>query len=116
MLLRAAVRPDGAPSVVRTTSPTRPLAPQPPRQQTAGKGIPTLNPAFAFPFSPGFVTSGLELWQGLPCGRKYFRQRMWGTLAMLQAFLLDAQCWFSHLELDPDTGLVGTRKCRDAVC
>ncbi|EFJ42118.1 hypothetical protein VOLCADRAFT_97885 [Volvox carteri f. nagariensis] len=33
---------------------------------------------------PGFVTSGLELWQGLPCGRRYFRQRMWGTLAMVQ--------------------------------
>ena len=32
----------------------------------------------------GFVTSGLELWEGKPCARKYFRQRMWGTLTMMQ--------------------------------
>ncbi|GFR45802.1 hypothetical protein Agub_g7258, partial [Astrephomene gubernaculifera] len=54
---------------------------------------------------PGFVTSGLELWQGLPCGQRYFRQRMWGTLAMVQAFLSDPGCWFRHMELDPATGL-----------
>ncbi|KXZ46616.1 hypothetical protein GPECTOR_42g827 [Gonium pectorale] len=54
---------------------------------------------------PGFVTSGLELWRGLPCGQRYFRQRMWGTLAMVQAFLTDPGCWFKHMELDPVTGL-----------
>ncbi|KAG2495385.1 hypothetical protein HYH03_006653 [Edaphochlamys debaryana] len=54
---------------------------------------------------PGFVTSGLELWRGLPCGQRYFRQRMWGTLAMVQAFLTDAACWFRHMELDPVSGL-----------
>ncbi|GIL78558.1 hypothetical protein Vretifemale_7931, partial [Volvox reticuliferus] len=54
---------------------------------------------------PGFVTSGLELWQGLPCGQRYFRQRMWGTLAMVQAFVTDPACWFRHMELDPVTGL-----------
>jgi hypothetical protein len=36
---------------------------------------------------------------------KYFRQRMWGTLTMAQAFLLDKDCWFSHMALDPATGL-----------
>ncbi|KAG2454537.1 hypothetical protein HYH02_000382 [Chlamydomonas schloesseri] len=54
---------------------------------------------------PGFVTSGLELWRGLPCGQRYFRQRMWGTLAMVQAFLTDAACWFRHMELDTVSGL-----------
>ncbi|KAG2436350.1 hypothetical protein HXX76_006657 [Chlamydomonas incerta] len=54
---------------------------------------------------PGFVTSGLELWRGLPCGQRYFRQRMWGTLAMVQAFLTDAACWFRHMELDTASGL-----------
>ncbi len=36
---------------------------------------------------------------------KYFRQRMWGTLTMAQAFLLDKDCWFAHMALDPATGL-----------
>ncbi|GLI65076.1 hypothetical protein VaNZ11_008503 [Volvox africanus] len=65
---------------------------------------------------PGFVTSGLELWQGLPCGQRYFRQRMWGTLAMVQAFMTDPACWFQHMELDPRTGLDPTGiKIRAAV-
>jgi len=54
---------------------------------------------------PGFITSGLELWDGDPCAMKYFRQRMWGTFAMVQSMLLDPQCWMDHIALDPDTGL-----------
>ncbi|KAL6750042.1 Lecithin:cholesterol acyltransferase-domain-containing protein [Haematococcus lacustris] len=54
---------------------------------------------------PGFVTSGLELWEGLPCARRYFRQRMWGTLSMMQTFLRDSSCWFDHMALDPSSGL-----------
>ena len=32
----------------------------------------------------GFVTSGLELWQGKPCAADKFRQRVWGGLTMVQ--------------------------------
>ncbi|MEW5299264.1 MAG: hypothetical protein WDW36_002297 [Sanguina aurantia] len=54
---------------------------------------------------PGFVSAGLELWEGKTCAKKYFRQRMWGTLTMIQTFLLDAACWFEHMALDPVTGM-----------
>lgn len=54
---------------------------------------------------PGFVTSGLELWQGQDCARKYFRQRMWGTMTMMKTFLNDKDCWQRHMALDPVTGL-----------
>ncbi len=33
---------------------------------------------------PGFVTSGLEVWQGRPCASEKFRQRIWGSLNMMQ--------------------------------
>lgn len=54
---------------------------------------------------PGFVTSGLELWEGQPCAKKYFRQRMWGTMTMARTFMLDRDCWIKHMGLDPFTGL-----------
>eukprot|EP01129_Flabellula_baltica_P010969 TRINITY_DN4711_c0_g1_i2.p1 TRINITY_DN4711_c0_g1~~TRINITY_DN4711_c0_g1_i2.p1 ORF type:complete len:598 (-),score=128.54 TRINITY_DN4711_c0_g1_i2:237-2030(-) len=54
---------------------------------------------------PGFVTTGLELWQGDPCAMKYFRQRMWGTLTMMESMLRSPECWMKHMSLDPNTGL-----------
>lgn len=53
---------------------------------------------------PGFVTSGLEVWEGLPCSKKtvYFRGRLWGRLEMVQAFLRDSDCWFKHMQLDEE--------------
>jgi phospholipid:diacylglycerol acyltransferase len=54
---------------------------------------------------PGFVSSGLELWEGLDCGRHFFRQRMWGTPAMARAYFTDRACWMQHMRLDPVTGL-----------
>ena len=32
-----------------------------------------LRPKYPFVIVPGFVTSGLELWRGEECARKYFR-------------------------------------------
>jgi hypothetical protein len=55
-------------------------------------------------FPAGFVTSGLELWQGEPCAQSYFRQRLWGTLSMAQTLLTDRMCWMRHMKLDPVTG------------
>lgn len=38
---------------------------------------------------PGFVTTGLELWQGLPCAKQHFRQRLWGSASMAREFIID---------------------------
>lgn len=55
---------------------------------------------------PGFITSGLELWDGEECARSYFRQRLWGSLPVfVQSFFTDNECWRRHLSLDPDTGM-----------
>ena len=49
---------------------------------------------------PGVVNSSLELWQGRTCAKKYFRQKVWGTLSMLRILLLDKDCWIQHMKLD----------------
>lgn len=54
---------------------------------------------------PGFVTSGLELWEGLPCAKKHFRQRLWGSASMARTFFADRECWRKHLALSPQTGM-----------
>ncbi|DBB08038.1 TPA: hypothetical protein ACH3X3_008242 [Trebouxia sp. C0006] len=53
----------------------------------------------------GFVTSGLELWQGHKCAEDYFRERIWGSLSMTQSFYNNASCWFEHMQLDEKTGM-----------
>ncbi len=54
---------------------------------------------------PGFVTSGLELWEGTTCAKKHFRQRLWGSVSMAKTFLADRHCWREHLALQPTTGM-----------
>ena len=54
---------------------------------------------------PGFVTTGLELWEGQACSSGLFRQRMWGSTSMIKTLLTDVECWTTHLTLDPVTGL-----------
>eukprot|EP00804_Cyclotella_cryptica_P007389 CCRYP_002600-RA/>CCRYP_002600-RA protein AED:0.37 eAED:0.37 QI:330/1/1/1/0.75/0.6/5/139/633 len=54
---------------------------------------------------PGFVTTGLELWEGHECFKSHFRQRLWGSVSMARAFFSDRECWRRHLALDPRTGL-----------
>jgi phospholipid:diacylglycerol acyltransferase len=53
---------------------------------------------------PGFVTSGLEVWAGQDCGKRYFRQRLWADAAGARSFILDTDCWKAHMSLDPVTG------------
>ncbi|CAJ1932946.1 unnamed protein product [Cylindrotheca closterium] len=53
---------------------------------------------------PGFVTSGLEIWQGKECAKKYFRTRMWGGAGSVQQWLMERHCVMEHLTLDPVTG------------
>ena len=53
---------------------------------------------------PGFVTSGLEVWQGKECAKKYFRQRMWGGVGSVQHWLMERHCVMEHLALDLMTG------------
>ncbi|KAI8868810.1 LACT-domain-containing protein [Ramicandelaber brevisporus] len=57
---------------------------------------------------PGIVSTGLESWSpptSSQCAQKYFRERLWGTLTMVRAVLLDKTCWVEHLLLDPNDGL-----------
>lgn len=54
---------------------------------------------------PGFVTSGLELWEGQECAKKYFRQRLWGALGTARSFFTETECWRQHLALDPISGM-----------
>lgn len=53
---------------------------------------------------PGFVTSGLEVWGGKPCARKFFRQRLWAAVGGATSFLMDRDCWKEHMMLDAMTG------------
>nr|ANH71127.1 phospholipid: diacylglycerol acyltransferase [Lobosphaera incisa]ANH79231.1 phospholipid:diacylglycerol acyltransferase [Lobosphaera incisa] len=62
-------------------------------------------PHYPIVIIPGFITSGLELWKGLHCAKKYFRQRVWGSMTMTQQFLMDTQCWLQHLTLNATDGL-----------
>ena len=54
---------------------------------------------------PGFVTTGLELWEGHACFKQHFRQRLWGSVSMARSFFSDRECWRKHLALSPKTGL-----------
>mmetsp|Transcript_8777 Transcript_8777/g.20724 ORF Transcript_8777/g.20724 Transcript_8777/m.20724 type:complete len:703 (+) Transcript_8777:89-2197(+) len=54
---------------------------------------------------PGIITTGLELWQGEECAKSYFRQRMWGTMTMVQNVMLNTKCWLKHMALNHTTGL-----------
>ncbi|KAJ1978787.1 phospholipid:diacylglycerol acyltransferase [Dimargaris verticillata] len=54
---------------------------------------------------PGTISTGLESWGTSNCSQRYFRQRMWGTMTMFRAVLLDKECWVDHMRLDMDTGL-----------
>jgi len=47
----------------------------------------------------GMVRTGLELWSGKECAKSYFRQRMWGTMSMLQIIMLNTRCWLQHMSL-----------------
>ncbi|KAH3759737.1 hypothetical protein Pelo_8454 [Pelomyxa schiedti] len=51
---------------------------------------PGYKPRYPVLFVPGAISTGLELWQGKDCAKRYFRQRI--------------KCWIEHLMLDPVTG------------
>lgn len=43
---------------------------------------------------PGMLSTGLELWEGCPCGATYFRSRLWGTLNMFRLLVSASSCFF----------------------
>jgi phospholipid:diacylglycerol acyltransferase len=82
------------------------------RNQNSERSLPGIELAkegarahFPIVMIPGFVTSGLELWEGEECAKKYFRQRLWGSLGTARSFFTETDCWRRHLSLDPLTGL-----------
>jgi hypothetical protein len=54
---------------------------------------------------PGFVTSGLEVWEGHKCAEKYFRQKMWGGIGSARQFIMERDCVMQHLALNTTTGM-----------
>ena len=52
-------------------------------------------------FIPGYITSGLEVWESLPCAKAKFRERIWGTASMVKLLITDAKCWVQHMLLAP---------------
>jgi len=77
-----------------------------PRASRPGYKYKTMGATAKYPIVmvPGFVTSGLELWEGEECARKHFRQRFWGSMSMARTFFADRECWRRHLTLDPYNG------------
>ncbi|PVU98837.1 hypothetical protein BB559_001228 [Furculomyces boomerangus] len=69
------------------------------------KKIEDLHPKYPVVMIPGIITSGLESWCTEGCFSSYFRKRVWGTMSMFKALLLDKNCWFKHMLLDEETGL-----------
>lgn len=67
------------------------------RQQGVGPKYPVV-------VVPGFATSGLEVWDGKECARKYFRRRLWAAMLGAKSFLTDRECFLEHMSLDPFTG------------
>lgn len=63
-------------------------------------------PKYPIVMIPGFISTGLEVW-GSPkqCFRHNIRQRLWGSMNMVQTMLLNTECWMKHMALDPVTGL-----------
>ncbi|KAL3940275.1 MAG: hypothetical protein SGARI_001040, partial [Bacillariaceae sp.] len=53
---------------------------------------------------PGFVTSGLEVWKGKECMKKFFRERVWGGFSSAQYWLRERYCVMQNLALDPVHG------------
>lgn len=68
----------------------------------AAEGLTATHPVILL---PGIISTGLESWGTSACSQKYFRHRMWGTLTMFRAVLLDKDCWTQHMKLDPLTGM-----------
>ena len=54
---------------------------------------------------PGFITSGLEVWEGHKCAEKYFRQKMWGGIGSARQFIMEKDCVLQHLALNTTTGM-----------
>ncbi|KAK9822390.1 hypothetical protein WJX81_007759 [Elliptochloris bilobata] len=84
------------PAVFRQENPPRP------GRKLRKRGLGPKHPVIIV---PGFVTSGLELWHGVACAIKYFRQRIWGSMGMTQSLIGDKDCWLQHMALDSATGL-----------
>ena len=70
--------------------------PRRPGQLAAARGLRARHPVVIV---PGFVTSGLELWEGRACAAAYFRRALWagGSLSMGRSLLADKACWCAWL-------------------
>ncbi|KAF7682972.1 Phospholipid:diacylglycerol acyltransferase [Astathelohania contejeani] len=53
---------------------------------------------------PGFTSSMLELWKGLPGFESHFRKCIWGSSDMLRFIAGDKHAWIEHLKLSQETG------------
>jgi phospholipid:diacylglycerol acyltransferase len=54
---------------------------------------------------PGVISTGLESWTTKPEYRPFFREKVWGSLGMIQQVTFNKERWISMMMLDPITGL-----------
>mmetsp|Transcript_29732 Transcript_29732/g.33146 ORF Transcript_29732/g.33146 Transcript_29732/m.33146 type:complete len:629 (-) Transcript_29732:142-2028(-) len=54
---------------------------------------------------PGLVTSHLELWKANDDWPGFFRQRLWGSIDMVQCLLRNPALWVKYMQLNTTTGL-----------
>lgn len=54
---------------------------------------------------PGIISSGLESWGTTEEHAPFFRNRIWGTAAMLRAVVTRKEAWLKAIKLDLETGL-----------
>lgn len=64
-------------------------------------------------FIPGYITTALEMWEGLECtSHQNSRSKIWGGFDMMAKLFLDRACWIQHMKLDPKTGLDPNERIR----
>lgn len=74
-----------------------------PSQKLIKEGLKPKHPVVMI---PGFITSGLDVWKSTPeCFQNNIRDRIWGSLNMVQAIVMKTECWLNHLALHPETGM-----------
>ena len=64
----------------------------------------SLKPKHPVIMIPGFITTGLEVWESESCVEDAFRQRIWGGLSMLKHLVKNPTCWLKHMSLS-ESGL-----------
>eukprot|EP01135_Chromosphaera_perkinsii_P001926 Nk52_evm75s212 gene=Nk52_evmTU75s212 len=69
------------------------------------RGATPVNPIILI---PGFVSTGLELWEGKECADGRFREKMWGGISMIKSLISSPSCWLEHMFLNSSSTSFGS--------